>query len=257
MKKLLNILPLMMLLLMLVSVHAADAQIKIKRPKIDLNKTGDKVMDKIFGKEEEEKNQEVMEESGGQDQNGTAKGKKLTPPDVNTHLNNAEASLSAAQYSAVRFELRQAMLGVELEIGYKVLEMLPETVDGIAFNPDEDQVVSSGIGFVGLVINRDYEGKSKNVSASIVNNAALMGFYSGILTSGNYSSSEGEYKAINVQGYRGVITFDGGNEYQLAVPLGQQTLFQLTCDGFGDEQAVMQTASSYSLQGIAELLGEQ
>ena len=62
------------------------------------------------------------------------------------------------QYSAVRFELRQAMLWVELEIGYKVLEMLPETVDGIAFNPEEDQVVSSGIGFVGLVINRDYEG---------------------------------------------------------------------------------------------------
>lgn len=231
------------------------AQIKIKKPRIDLDKEGGKVLDKVFGKDKKEEEEEAIQDQ--QDPDGPIKGRKLTPPDVNNHLANAETSLSASQYAAVRYELRQALLGVELEIGYQILAMLPEAVSGMAFQPDNDQVMSDGTGFVGLAIAREYGDHRKGVSAGLFNNAALMSFYSGMLAGANYASSEGESKTVNVQGYRGALTFDGESEYELGIPIGQSTLFRMTCTGFADENEVMQAVEVFPLKEIGQKLGEQ
>jgi hypothetical protein len=230
-----------------------EGQIKIKKPKINLNKEGGKLLDKVFGEEEEESSGNDPSTMSGNPQ----KGKKLTPPDVNEHLDNAVASLNTQQYSATRYEIQQALMGIELEIGYKVLELLPQEVNGMSYEPENDQVVSNGAGFVGLAIGREYPGRDKSIGAGVFNNSTLMAFYSGLLTNSNYSSNQGDHKAVTVQGFRGALTFDGNSKYELGIPIGQETLFLLTCNGFADENEVLNAANQYPLEKIKELLGEQ
>jgi hypothetical protein len=230
-----------------------EAQIKIRKPKVNLKKEGGKVLDKVFGNDEEETSSDESSTMSGNPQ----KGKKLTPPDVNEHLDNAVASLNNQQFSTTRYEIQQALLGIELEIGYEVLELLPKEVNGMAYEPENDQVVSNGAGFVGLAIGRDYPGNNKSLSAGVFNNSTLMAFYSGLLTNSNYSSNQGDHKAVTVQGFRGAITFDGNSKYELGIPIGQETLFLLTCNGFADENEVLDAANRYPLEKIKDLLGEQ
>ena len=50
-----------------------------------------------------------------------------TPPDVKQNLSDAESAFKGGSYGEARYAVQQAMLGVEMEIGQKVLKSLPET----------------------------------------------------------------------------------------------------------------------------------
>lgn len=227
---------------------------KLKRSKIFkkakeiLNDEADDAVEEAIGVEEAEESDPSRSQR---------KGKKLSPPKVNDHLSNAYASLDAREYSAIRYEIRQALLGVELELGQQVLDHLPTTVSGLQWEQDQDQLYSQGIGFVGLAIGRSYDDGDRELEASILNNSALYSMYNGYLTNANYGSAEGEYKQVNIQGQRGALTFDGNNGYELGIPLGQESLFLLKCTNFPDEEAVTQAALEFDLEGIMEILGEQ
>ena len=52
-------------------------------------------------------------------------GLTATPPDVNRNLSDAETSYKAGSYGEARYAVQQAMLGVEMQIGQKVLESMP------------------------------------------------------------------------------------------------------------------------------------
>ncbi len=214
-----------------------------------LRKLKEKAVDKILGTEKETPKENPTSTT-------TSKGKKLTPPDVNMHLTEATAAVNNQNYNGAKFNIQQAITGVELEIGYAILESAPTSVNGAAYVPAEDQVASTGIGFVGLTIGRKYQGNKKEVNFGVVNNSALVGAYGMMLNNANYSSSEGEQKAISLDGNRGIIKYENGN-YELGVPLGTNSIFILNCKGFEDENEVMAAARLFNVNEIKKLLGEQ
>ncbi len=183
------------------------------------------------------------------------KGKKLSPPDINELLDNAKAALAREQYSNARYEVKEAVKGVELEIGYQILESMPKSVEGLSSNEEDDGIVSTGMGFVGLVINRYYEGGNQRITSTIGNNSAMGASYSYMMNSG-YASNNDNMKSLTIQGYRGTLSFDGNNTYTLGIPFAQSSVFILECKGFGGEDELKQAAENFDIAKFEDLLSD-
>lgn len=246
------------ILLCAVTPHWASAQIV---PKVNLKKQGQKVLGKVLGTETEESGESTTasEETtyGSSSPTSAKKGKKLTPPNVTEQLNNAGLALQANRFSDTRFAIKQAMMGIELEIGNQILESLPKEVIKLPYAAEQDQVVSTDMNFAGLVIGREYGANNKSVSAQIVNNSILSASYNMLLTSGYQTNSDEGQKIIMVQGHRALLKFDGESTYELGVPIGQNTIFVLNSYGLSDESEVTTVANAFDFAKIMSLLGEQ
>jgi hypothetical protein len=64
-------------------------------------------------------------------QNKGGAGLISTPPDVKQNLADAEGYFKSGKFSETRQAVQQAMLGVEMEIGHKILKYLPERISGL------------------------------------------------------------------------------------------------------------------------------
>jgi hypothetical protein len=182
-----------------------------------------------------------------------------TPPDVKQNLADAEAAYKKSSYGEARYAVQQAMLGVELEIGNKILKSLPETVSSLPKVTEEDQVTSTGHGWAGLTINRKYyDQKEKELTVTIANNAAWMSGVNAYLGNGYAQQTNGQqnWKQTKVKGYRAVIEYDESSGYKLSVPLGQSSLIVYEAVNFANEQEVMKAAEAIDLDGIKKQLGE-
>lgn len=191
--------------------------------------------------------------------NTTGGGLVMTPPDVKENIADAESSYKAGNYSDARHALKQAMLGVEMEIGNKVLKSLPESVIGLKKLEDGDQVTSMGYGWVGLTIQRQYENDNKQLNVTIANNSAWMSAVNMYLSNANYAStgSQQNWKQTKVKGYRGVIEYSDHSGYKLSVPIGQSSLLVWEGINFASEQEMMNAANVFDLDGIKNKLGEK
>ncbi|MCB0640705.1 MAG: hypothetical protein KDC44_03660 [Phaeodactylibacter sp.] len=240
--------------------------VKAQILKRQLERAGEKFVEKVIDKELKEDGDDPLFEreentstdrSDDEDYQVRVKGKDLAPPDAGSHISNAQSALSASNFTGSRSEIRQAIMAVEVAMGQELLKSLPETVNGMNYLPDEDEVASTGIGFVGLVIRREYKDNGRRMSVAIVNNHTLMAQYNLYLSNSAYAEGDDQYKTVTVQGQEGVITFDGGNEYDLGVPLGQNTVFTLECINFNDESQVMSSANTFDMKDIMKKLGDQ
>jgi len=183
-----------------------------------------------------------------------------TPPDVKQNLSDAETAYKSSSYGEARYAVQQAMLGVEMEIGQKVLKSLPETVTGLPRVAEQDQVTSTGWGWVGLTIQRQYLKGDKQLTTTIANNAAWMSAINMYLANGGYAqqtNGEQNWKQTKVKGYRAVIEYDDATGYKLSVPIGQTSLLVLEGINFASEQEMMSAANSFDLDGIKKMLGEK
>lgn len=238
--------------------EVSQGQIKLKnlKDKVNLKKGGKKILRDIIGEDEEENS------SGGSTSgNGDRKGKYLSPPSVTDNLANASDAAGADDYSAARDFVRQAMVGVEMEIGKEVLNSFPTSVNGLSYNQDKDQVYSSGWNFVGLGISRVYGTSKKEFSVAVMNNSAILAGYGGLLaTGGTYStnSEETQYKPIRVQGNRGAIQYNEYNdEYEVATSVGQSTVVIFKGRRYSSEEEMMASVNEFDLADIKKRLGEQ
>ncbi len=191
--------------------------------------------------------------------NTTGGGLVMTPPDVKENMLDAESAYKSGNYSDARHALKQAMLGIEMEIGNKVLASLPETVTGLKKVPDADQVTSMGYGWVGLTIQREYENGNKQLTVTIANNAAWMSAVNMYLSNANYASTGNQqnWKQTKVKGHRGVIEYSDDSGYKLSVPIGQSSLIVWEGINFASEQEMMSAANAFDLDGIKNKLGEK
>ncbi len=193
--------------------------------------------------------------------NTTGAGLVINPPDVKQNLAEADASFKSGNYSDARYAVRQAMLGVEMEIGQKVLASLPESVMGLKKEAESDKVTSMGYGWVGLTIHREYAAGNKHLSVDIANNAAWMSAVNAYLASGGYaqqsSSGQQNWKQTKVKGYKGVIEYNEGSGYKLSVPIGQSSLIVWQGINFATEQDMMNAANAFDIDGIKNKLGEK
>lgn len=192
--------------------------------------------------------------------NNSGQGLVTAPPDVKENLTTAETSFKSGSYSDTRYAIQQAMLGVELEIGKNILKSLPATVAGLNKNESADQVTSTGWGWVGLTIHREYQQGDKQFRVTIANNAAWMQAINIYFNNAGYAQSSGgqqNWKQIKVKGYRSIIEFDKGSGYKISIPLGQTSLLVLEGVNFTSEQDLMGAANQIDIDGIKTQLGEK
>lgn len=197
----------------------------------------------------------------GNPTNTTGSGLVINPPDVKQNMAEAETSFKTGNYSDARYAVRQAMLGVEMEIGQKVLASLPESVVGLKKEAEADKVTSMGYGWVGLTIHREYSSGNKQLSVDIANNSAWMSAVNAYLASGGYaqqsSSGQQNWKQTKVKGYKGIIEYNEGSGYKLSVPIGQSSLIVWQGINFATEQDMMNAANAFDIDGIKNKLGEK
>ncbi len=193
--------------------------------------------------------------------NKGGQGLVTTPPDVKENLASAESAFKTASYGEARYAVQQAMLGVEMEIGKNILKSLPETVAGLKKEASEDQVTSTGWGWVGLTIQRRYQEGEKALTVTVANNAAWMQAINLYFTNAGYMQTSGgnkqNWKQTKVKGYRSVIEYDESSGYKLSVPLGQTSLLVFEGVNFTNEQDMMNAANQIDIDGIKTHLGEK
>lgn len=200
------------------------------------------------------------ESSGNTPSNTSGGGLISTPPDVNQNLADAEASYKTKSYGEARYAVQQAMLGVEMQIGNNILESLPETVSSLPKEEEADQVTSTGYGWAGLTIHREYYKDDKELRVTIANNSAWMGAYNMYLTNSGYSQTTGgeqQFKQIKVKGYKGIIEYSESSGYKISVGLGQSSLIMWEGVNFTSEPEMMKAAEAFDIDGIKKQLGEQ
>ena len=186
----------------------ADAQSFIRKIK---KKAEDKAIEKMFEDESQRTDQssKSVYSSGNENSPSNTRGGGLSTssPDVMSNIEIAESSFNKKEYSDARFAVRQAILGIEMEIGRNVLQNLPESISGLPSVESEDQVTSSGIGFVGLVIQRVYRDGDQEMRITVANDAAMISVANMYLASGAYatSSQEQNVKQTTFKNHRAVI----------------------------------------------------
>jgi len=240
------------------------------------NKTEQKAgqeIDKLFGGKKNQTGQTGQTGTGGQQngQSGTGSGNDpsnkggggliSTPPDVKQNLADAEVAYKKNSYGEARYSVQQAMLGVELEIGNKILKSLPESIVGLNKEAESDQVTSTGWGWAGLTIQREYsDAKDKQLTVIIANNSVLMAGVNAYFASGGYAqqtNGEQNWKQTKVQGYRAIIEFNEGSGYKLSIPIGQSSIMVYEGVNFATEPEMMKAAEVIKIDSIKKELGEQ
>ena len=229
-----------------------------------LKKTDDALDEVIFGEDDDNPNNpgntsNPGSNSGSGTTNTTGGGLIVEPPDVMKNINDAEQAFNVQNYGTARFAVRQAMLGVEMEIGQNILDGLPKTVDGLSNVEDKDKVTSMSYGFVGLTLERFYRGGNKELKVSLGNNSALLSAANMMLASGAYSTSSNDqsYKQTTFKGHRAVLQYDNSKGYTLSVPFGQSSIFVLNGRNYSSENEIMSAADNFDLEPIKKELGEK
>lgn len=192
--------------------------------------------------------------------NRGGQGLVVTPPDVKENLGIAETVFSQGKYSEARYAVQQAMLGVEMQIGQQILKSLPQTVGELAIDPKADQVTSTGWGWVGLTIKREYKKDDKQLRFTITNNAAWMQAINLYFNNVGYAQTTGgeqNWKQTRIKGYRAVIEYSDGAGYKLSVPLGQTSLLVYEGINYATEQDFMTAANAIDIDSIKNKLGEK
>jgi hypothetical protein len=239
--------------------HQVDAQSFIKKLK---DKTEDAAIDEMFkgqGKSKEASSKSESSEENSSISNSKGGGLSSTKPDVMANINAAGSAFGDKNYSDARNSSRLAIQGIELEIGENILTGLPSSIHGLEALPEEDQVTSSGIGFVGLVIQRTYRGGDQEFRVTIGNDAALISAAGMYLASGAYatSSEEQNYKQTKFKEQRAVIEYDESAGYKLSVPFGQSSILLTEGVNFSTEEEFMGASEEINLENIKNQLGEK
>jgi len=236
------------------------------------NNTLNKELDKALGGKNNQGNSGNTGNQGGNNNgqgnngsnnpsNNSGGGLISTPPDVNQNLSDAETAYKKGTYGEARYAVQQAMLGIEMEIGNQILKSLPENVVGLPKVESDDQVTSTGFGWVGLTMKRVYnDNKDKQLSVTIANNSAWMSALNIYFSSGGYAQTNGgqqNWKQTKVKGYRAIIEYDESSGYKLSVPLGQSSLIVYEGVNFASEPDMMKAAEAIDIDGVKKMLGEQ
>ncbi len=225
------------------------------------SKAEDKLVNKLF-KEDAPAPQTAP--SGNNDGNtnnpANSKGSGLNnvAPDVNESLTEAIKAADEKKYADARDAIRKAIIGVEIEIGKLILKDLPNEVHKLPMVSEEDNVTSTGVGFVGLVIDRVYRKQDQQLKLMIGNDAGMLSAVNMYWASGMYQTNQDpNVKEVKYKGYKALLNFDESSGYTLSVPFGQTSLITFEGINFENEAEIMAAANEIDIEKIKRQLGEQ
>jgi hypothetical protein len=244
-------------LLLLFTVQETKAQSFLKKLK---EKAEDEIINDVFGENNKTEDATYQPTSSSSDTRNTrGSGLTNTAPDVVDNINNAGDAFKQGSYTEARFAVRQAILGVEMEIGQQILEGFPEDVNGLSRVPEYDNVSSMSIGFAGLLIERVYRAGDQQLKITVGNDAAMLSSVNMYLTSGAYASTaeDHNHKQVKFQDHQGVLAYDDDSGYTLSVPFGQSSILVAEGVNFEDEDEIMAAANEIDIEKIKKSLGEQ
>lgn len=235
------------------------AQSFIKKVK---KKAEDAAIKEMFEPADKDQNQPKTVYTSGSDNspsNNRGGGLDKSAPDVLGNIESAESSFEKRQYSDAREAVRRAILDVELEIGKNILDGLPESISGLPAIREEDQVTSSGIGFVGLLIQRVYRDEDQEMRITVGNDAAMLSAANFYLSSGTYATSNQDenVKQTKFKDHRAVIEYDESSGYQLSVPFGQSSVLITNGINYDTENDFMHASEEVDIEDIKNKLGEK
>lgn len=236
-----------------------------------LKKIKDKVVNKAIDKEVDKKTGGASESSeSGNNNNSSSSGKPTNkggggltntePPDVKVQMAEAETAHGAKNYPDARYSIQQALMGIEIQLGRQILRSLPDKVVEIPEDTLQDKVMSTQWGWSNLSIQRVYRKGDKQLTITIGNN----GLYSGVVNM--YFANAGmmeannekqNFKQVRVKGNKAIIQYDDSKGYTLMMQMGQTSLIVWECINFANEQEVMTAATSFDIDGIKKMMGEQ
>ncbi len=245
------------LVLILLTGQQTTAQSFLKKLK---QRAEDEIINDVFGEKKKTESasfQQTSSSSGAKNTRGG--GLTHTAPDVSDNISNAESAFKQGSYTEARYAVRQAILGIEMEIGQNILEGFPVTVKGLKTVPEDDNVASMSIGFVGLIIERVYRGNDQQLKVTVGNDAVMLSSVNMYLTSGAYASTaeDQNHKQVKFKDYRGVLAYDEYSGYTLSVPFGQSSIFIAEGVNFESEQEIMAAANEFDIEKIKKEFGEQ
>ena len=220
----------------------------------------DEIINDVFGEEKKKENatfQKTSTASGAKNTRG--EGLTHTAPDVMENIVSAESAFNQGSYTEARYAVRQAILGIEMEIGQNILDGFPEEVKGLRKVPENDNVSSMSIGFVGLIIERVYRENDQQLKVTVGNDAAMLSSVNMYLSSGAYASTgeDQNHKQVKFKDYRGVLAYDDYSGYTLSVPFGQSSIFVAEGVNFQDEEEILAAADEFDIEKIKKEFGEQ
>jgi len=176
--------------------------------------------------------------------------------DVTTNLDNASSNYSSGDLENTRFELQTALNGVNRAIGEAVLDIMPETLGGMAIVPESDNVMGTNNAFAGLTVNRDYKSETRDASFSILSDSPLLASVSSLLNMSVFIAADENQKRIKLDGYRALMTreedSDGEVSYSFQLPFGN-SLMTFDCNGVSDEDEFMSIAESIPVKEIIDI----
>jgi len=259
------------ILCLLVVAPSANSQGFLKKVKSKLKEAGDEIIDEsvddALGIDNPSGNTGTNTgtspgNSGNTDRSGRPTnegggGLIVTPPDVAGSISEASTAYASNKYSDARYAIQQAIIGVEMEMGHKLLESLPTSVKGIPAKMEEDEVTSSGIGLVGLAIKRAYYNDNQSVDITVANNSGWLSMYNLYASNPSYSGSNENMKSTKVQGYKGLIEYNESSGYSVGVPVGQSSVVIWKLVNFKSESEVMSAVNTFSIDEIKDILGEK
>lgn len=187
--------------------------------------------------------------------------KSSTPPDVLAQMADAESAHATSKYSDARFSIQQALVGVEIQIGHKVLASLPEKINDMTKDTLRNVVMSTQWGWNNLTIQTVYaKSPDKEMTISIGNNTLYGGLAAMYFANAGYvqaNQKDENIKQTKVNGNKAIIQYDDSKGYTLIMPLGQTSLIVWECVNFATEDEVMSAATKFDIEGIKKMLGEQ
>ena len=251
---------------LMAGIHHVQAQGFLKKAKEKLQQKGNEAIDGLFEKKDDSGSNTGNQSGGGQgvpDNSGNTRNasgrtveRKMTPPDVNRNIGDAKSAMDGSNYSDARYAIHQAILGIEIELGEKILESMPSSIGDMSSDEENDEIYATGIGFVGLNIAREFSNDESWGKASVVNSSVMLSGYNVMINNAAYSTGSDDHKIIRIGDYRAVMEYQS-NGYTIAIPFGQSSLFMLELEEFFSESEAESLAKEFDIDLFKQILGEQ
>jgi hypothetical protein len=177
--------------------------------------------------------------------------------EVDKRLGEARAAYESGNLEAARFALQQALNDIDLAIGQEILAALPDRMGDMGPSEADDQVSSSGMGYVGLFVSRTYQNDGDaSVRVQLMGDSPLLAGINTILAL-PLIAGDSNQKRIRVGGYRALLQKNEGEggeiSYDVQIPFGS-SLMTLEFKGISDEGVVTSMAGTIPVDQVSRLI---